>query len=89
MGRPDLLNEGWFMPEETFPPAGPGAQEPQRPAPRPGRGNGPQDHAPRSGAGRNGPGGNGHGDGTPGSPADGAPGGPADGWDEPPLAVAL
>ncbi|MGD0602541.1 MAG: DUF222 domain-containing protein, partial [Streptosporangiaceae bacterium] len=72
------------MPEETFPPAGPGAQEPQRPAPRPGRGNGPQDHAPRSGAGRNGPGGNGHGVGTPGGPADGTPGGPADGWDEPP-----
>ena len=36
------------MPEEPFPPAGPGAEEPQGPAPLPGHGNGPQDHAPGS-----------------------------------------
>jgi hypothetical protein len=79
------------MPEELFPPAGPGAQEPQRSAPWPGRGNGPQDHAPRSGAGRNGSGHNGSGGtgragkghGASGSD-DGAPGGPVDGWGEPP-----
>jgi len=34
------------MPEEPFPPAGPGAQEPQAPAPLPPGGNGPQDDSP-------------------------------------------
>jgi Domain of unknown function (DUF222) len=66
------------MPEEPFPPAGPGAEEPQGSAPLPGNGNGPQDHAPRSGAGHDGTGHDASG------PTGDAPGGPDDGWDEHP-----
>jgi hypothetical protein len=42
------------MPEEPFPPPGPGAQEPQGPAPLPSGGNGPQDHSPVDGSGTGG-----------------------------------
>jgi hypothetical protein len=61
------------MPEEPFPPPGPGAQEPQGPAPLPPDGNGPRDHSPGGAPG------------TGGSGPDWPPPGAADdGWDEPP-----
>jgi len=61
------------MPEEPFPPTGPGAQEPQGPAPLPPGGNGPEDRSPAGapGTGSSGP---------AGPPPDGLD----DGWDEPP-----
>ena len=61
------------MPEEPFPPPGPGDQEPQGPGPLPAGGNGPQDHSPADASGT--------GSGGPASPP---PDGPDDGWDEPP-----
>ena len=42
------------MPEEPFPPPGPGAQEPQGPAPLPAGGNGPRDQGPADGSGTGG-----------------------------------
>ena len=73
------------MPEEPFPPPGPGDQEPQGPGPLPADGNGPQDHRPAdpSGTGSSGPASlppDGPGDGRDEPPPDG----PDDGWDEPP-----
>ncbi len=61
------------MPEEPFPPPGPGDQEPRGPGPLPAGGNGPQDHSPADppGTGSSGP-------------ASPPPDGPDDGWDEPP-----
>jgi len=66
------------MPEEPFPPSGPGAQEPQGPAPLPPGGNGPRDHGPGAapGTGR-------------GGPAGPPPAGPGGGWDEQPPADEL
>ena len=60
------------MPEEPFPPPGPGAEEPRGPALPAGR-NGPQDRTPAAAPGT----------GTSG-PAGPPPAGPDDGWDEPP-----
>src|SRR6202044_673610 len=76
-------NEGWFMPEEPFPPPGPGDQEPQGPGPLPADGNGLQDHTPgeASGTGSSGPAS------PPDGPDDGRDEPPPDkpaGWDEPP-----
>ena len=59
------------MPEEPFPPPGPGDQEPQGPGPLPAGRNGPQDYPSASGTG---------GSGAACPPPDG----PGDGWDEPP-----
>src|SRR5580693_7852672 len=72
------------MPDEPFPPPGPGDQEPQGPGPLPAGRNGPQHHRPAdpSGTGGSGPASpppDGPGDGRDGPPPDGA-----DGWDEPP-----
>jgi hypothetical protein len=66
------------MPEEPFPPTGPGAQEPQGPAPLPPGRNGPRDDSPGDapGTGGNEPAGP--------PPAGPPPDGPGDGWDEPP-----
>ena len=63
-----FLDEGWFMPEDPFPPAGPGGEEAAGPAPLPGGGNGSQDRTP--GAGNS----------SGGLP----PGPPEQGWDESP-----
>jgi hypothetical protein len=60
------------MPEEPFPPPGPGDQEPQGPAPLPAGRNGPQDHIPGDVSGT--------GDSGPAWPP---PATPDDGWDEP------
>src|ERR1700683_1390331 len=38
--HPILLNEGWLMPDQPFPPGGADAEEPQGPAPMPSRGDG-------------------------------------------------
>ena len=72
------------MPEEPFPPPGPGDQEPQGPGPLPAGGNGPQHHRPAdpSGTGSSGPASP-----PPDGPDDGRdepPPDEPDGWDEPP-----
>jgi len=61
------------MPEEPFPPPGPGAEEPQGSAPLPAGGNGPQDHSPGDASGT--------GSSDPAWPASTTP---DDGWEEPP-----
>src|SRR5580693_8574588 len=73
------------MPDEPFPPPGPGDQEPQGPGPLPAGRNGPQHHRP---ADPSGTGGSGPASPPPDGPGDGRdeppPGGAGDGRDEPP-----
>jgi Domain of unknown function (DUF222) len=64
------------MPENPFPPPGPGVEEPQGPAPLPADGNGPQDHSPAAVPGT----------GSSGGHAYPPPARPDDGWDEQPPA---